>query len=416
MKGLVFSQFIDMVEERFGPDLLERIIGECQLPSGGVYSSLGTYDFEELAQLVGALSRESGLPPGALIRAFGMFLFGRLVKLYPQFIDGESSTMGFVPKVENYIHHEVRKLYPDATLPQFIIEDVGPDRLVFGYQSQRPLSDLAEGMLLACVGHFEEDIELQREDLPTDVGAKARFSLTRMAPETIPELPALEEVRREEGAPMARRRWSGTAALAAEVAAVLPAPVAETSILPPEEGEPYPEGEPYGEAQPYTESQPITDVGALAEGEQAQALAPEGEQETLATPSAEPAAELAAGEPAAEPAGEPATEPAAAEPAAAELAAAEPAAEPAATEPPAAESAAAEPAATEPPAAESAAAEPAAAETTAAEPAAAEPAAAEPTAAEPAAAEPAAAEPAVAVPPPARRGRGWATRPGALRR
>src|SRR4029078_5991453 len=176
MKGLVFSQFIDMVEERFGPDLLERIIGECHLPSGGVYSSLGTYDFEELAQLVGALSRETGSPPDALIRAFGMFLFGRLVKLYPQFIDGETSTMGFVPKVENYIHQEVRKLYPDATLPAFVIEDFAPDRLVFVYQSQRPLADLAEGMLLACVGHFAEDIELTREDLPVEHGGKARFT------------------------------------------------------------------------------------------------------------------------------------------------------------------------------------------------------------------------------------------------
>ena len=143
MKGLVFSQFIDMVEERFGPDLLERIIGVCNLPSGGVYSSLGTYDFDELAQLVGALSHETNLPPGALIKAFGMYLFGRLVKLYPQFLDGETSTMGFVPKVENYIHHEVRKLYPDAQLPAFDCEPIGSDRLVMTYRSQRPFADLA---------------------------------------------------------------------------------------------------------------------------------------------------------------------------------------------------------------------------------------------------------------------------------
>jgi PAS domain S-box-containing protein len=253
MKGLVFSQFIDMVEERFGPDLLERIIGACDLPSGGVYSSLGTYDFEELAQLVGALSRETGSPPGALIKAFGMHLFGQLVKLYPQFLDGETSTMGFVPKVENYIHHEVRKLYPDATLPSFAIEDFTPDRLVFVYQSQRPLTDLAEGMLLGCVGHFAEDIELTREDLPVELGGKARFTLMRQAPETQPELPALEAMRGD-GVPVARRRWSGTAAHAAEVAAVLPAPVPETSILPPEE--PEPEAEPEVEPEQAQQTEP----------------------------------------------------------------------------------------------------------------------------------------------------------------
>jgi PAS domain S-box-containing protein len=180
MKGLVFSQFIDMVEERFGPDLLERIIAASNLPSGGVYSSLGTYDFEELARLVGNLSSETGLPPGVLIKTFGMHLFGRLVHLYPQFLEGEVSTLGFVPKVENYIHHEVRKLYPDATLPSFLIEESSDDRLIFVYQSARPLSDLAEGMLRGSVEHFVEDVELTRDDLPIEGGgARARFTLIR---------------------------------------------------------------------------------------------------------------------------------------------------------------------------------------------------------------------------------------------
>jgi PAS domain S-box-containing protein len=179
MKGLVFSQFLDMVEERFGPDLLERIITASELPSGGVYSSLGTYDFEELARLVANLSAETSTAPEVLIKAFGIYLFGRLVGLYPQFLEGETSAMGFVPKVENYIHHEVRKLYPDATLPSFLIEEALPDRLTFVYQSARPLGDLAEGMLLGCAEHFGEDLELIREDLPTPSGGRVRFTLVR---------------------------------------------------------------------------------------------------------------------------------------------------------------------------------------------------------------------------------------------
>jgi PAS domain S-box-containing protein len=225
MKGLVFSQFIDMVEDRFGPDLLERIIASADLPSGGVYSSLGTYDFEEMESLVGALSRETGTDAGQLIKAFGMHMFGRLVSLYPQFLEGEASTMTFVPKVENYIHHEVRKLYPDATLPSFVIEEEGSERLVFVYQSPRPLSDMAEGMLLGCVDHFGEDIELHRQDLPaTDGGGRARFTLVRHVPgatESSARWPAMES---DDGVPMVRRRWGETAALAAQVAAVLPAP------------------------------------------------------------------------------------------------------------------------------------------------------------------------------------------------
>ncbi len=179
MKGLVFSEFIDMVEERFGGDVLERVIASADLPSGGVYSSIGTYDFQEMADLVTGLSTHTGIARDALIRFFGEHLFARLVDLYPQFLEGESTSMEFVPKVENYIHHEVRKLYPDADLPSFHISEQTSERLVFVYESPRPLSDMAEGMLLGCFRHFKEPIELSREDLPRDRGAKTRFTLVK---------------------------------------------------------------------------------------------------------------------------------------------------------------------------------------------------------------------------------------------
>ncbi|MCX4244156.1 heme NO-binding domain-containing protein [Paraliomyxa miuraensis] len=202
MKGLVFSEFIDMVEERFGPDLTEHIIAVSELPSGGVYSSLGTYDFEELARLIKNLSEATGKEPAVLIKAFGVHLFGRLVHLYPQFLEDETSAMDFVPKVENYIHHEVRKLYPDAALPSFSIERQGPNRLTFVYQSARPLGDLAEGMLLGCAEYFGESIELNREDLPATQGHRVRFDLVRaeaLAEESKP-------IPKGDGVPVARRK------------------------------------------------------------------------------------------------------------------------------------------------------------------------------------------------------------------
>ncbi len=238
MKGLVFSQFIDMVEERFGPDLVERIIEGSDLASGGVYSSLGTYDFEELARLVASLSEATGTPAPALIKAFGVHLFGRLVLLYPQFLAGETSTLGFVPKVENYIHHEVRKLYPDATLPSFSIEDATPKRLVFVYQSARPLGDLAEGMLHGCASHFGEDIELRRENLPTDGGGGcARFTLILHD-----ELPI-----HDDDADPGREASSGAEALVAALPAhpTSPAPAPEPAAI------------------AHAESVPPSDIGGL---------------------------------------------------------------------------------------------------------------------------------------------------------
>ncbi|MBA1333177.1 heme transporter CcmB, partial [Candidatus Endoriftia persephone str. Guaymas] len=44
MKGIVFSKFIEFVEERFSPEMADDIIESSDLPSGGAYTSVGTYD------------------------------------------------------------------------------------------------------------------------------------------------------------------------------------------------------------------------------------------------------------------------------------------------------------------------------------------------------------------------------------
>ena len=51
MKGVVFTEFIEMVEDKFSADIADQIIEEADLPSGGVYTSVGTYDHAE-AQIV----------------------------------------------------------------------------------------------------------------------------------------------------------------------------------------------------------------------------------------------------------------------------------------------------------------------------------------------------------------------------
>lgn len=39
MKGIVFREFIDMVESTFGEDISDEIIEESDLPSGGSYTA-----------------------------------------------------------------------------------------------------------------------------------------------------------------------------------------------------------------------------------------------------------------------------------------------------------------------------------------------------------------------------------------
>jgi Haem-NO-binding len=118
MKGIVFTEFLEMVEDRFSPAMADRMLEACALPSGGVYTAVGTYDHHEMVQLVSQLSTLTGVAVPELLRTYGQHLFGRFVHRYPHFFAGVDSAFAFLHNIEGYIHVEVRKLYPEADLFQ----------------------------------------------------------------------------------------------------------------------------------------------------------------------------------------------------------------------------------------------------------------------------------------------------------
>jgi hypothetical protein len=165
MKGMVFTEFLEMVESKFSADMVDDIIEDSQLPSGGAYTAVGTYDHGELVQMVGALAQRSGLPAPALVHAFGLHLFGRFYALYPGFFTGVPTALVFLEGIETVIHTEVRKLYPDAQLPQFdcVRTESGLDMV---YLSPRHFGDLAAGLIEGALLHFGDPVSVTRFDLP----------------------------------------------------------------------------------------------------------------------------------------------------------------------------------------------------------------------------------------------------------
>lgn len=180
MKGIVFTEFIEMVEQKFSPSVANRLLDECDLPSGGAYTAVGTYDYQELVSMVVKLAEISGLPAPVLIKAFGNYMFGRFHALYPVFFEGVTSAQDFLAKIEEIVHAEVLKLYPDAELPRFEITRPDSDTLIMTYYSERHFGDLAEGLIEACIGHFGKPLKLTRENLD-EAGQPVRFTISRTA-------------------------------------------------------------------------------------------------------------------------------------------------------------------------------------------------------------------------------------------
>ena len=180
MKGIVFTEFLSMVDTAFSPEVTEEIILACDLETGGAYTSVGTYDYKELIAMVVELSKKTEVPVPQLVKAFGEHLFVALVKNFPEHIDTDQDMFSFLESIEDYIHVEVRKLYPEAQLPTIACEQPHAETLLLDYKSLCPFADLAEGLITACADHFNTAVAISREKV-CETGTSASFMIKKLA-------------------------------------------------------------------------------------------------------------------------------------------------------------------------------------------------------------------------------------------
>ena len=181
MLGVVFTEFVEMVEDQFSMEMADTILESSQLASGGSYTAVGSYDSGEILALVTALSEASGEPIPDLVRSFGRHLFGRLVLGHPVVVKNLHSSLDLLVGVERHIHTEVRKLYPNAELPSFHVERHDSERITMHYDSTRPLAGLALGLIEGCADHFQETLEIDHIDTSDGSGCSATFHITRVS-------------------------------------------------------------------------------------------------------------------------------------------------------------------------------------------------------------------------------------------
>ncbi len=180
MKGIVFREFIEMVENEFSFEMADEIISASDLSTAGAYTSVGTYPHAEMVSLVTNLSKQTGQPVPALLNHFGRHLFTRFTVIHPNYVNNYGSAFELLQQLDGNIHVEVKKLYSDAELPSFTYEELPEGGMHFDYRSSRGLADFAEGLIEGCIAHFGHAVTVSRTDLPADEhGSHTRFTLTR---------------------------------------------------------------------------------------------------------------------------------------------------------------------------------------------------------------------------------------------
>lgn len=182
MKGFIFTEFLEMVEETFSLEMVDQLMLNLDLPSGGVYTAVGTYEHNEIVQLVSELSKLTEIPTDLLIHAFGVRLFSVLVERYDYLITNISNPFSFLERLEDYIHADIRKLYPEAQVPTFSCEYDLDGYMHMVYRSEHFMPDLAHGLIEGCFIHYNQDVLIERENRSNEAGKAVEF-IIQPAPE-----------------------------------------------------------------------------------------------------------------------------------------------------------------------------------------------------------------------------------------
>jgi len=181
MKGEIFVEFINLVEDQFGLATADAILSDPELPSGGSYSRVATYSHEEMVRLVLSLSSKTGVDAISLQMVFGRFLFGRLLNAHPTYVAPYAGCFELMHAIHGVIHTQVRTLYPDADLPKIIVTDEPGGSLLLNYTSERGLGHVCHGLIEGCIEHFNEPIQVERLDQADEALVfNASFRLTRL--------------------------------------------------------------------------------------------------------------------------------------------------------------------------------------------------------------------------------------------
>ena len=179
MRGVIFTEMIEFVEEALGFEVADKMIEKAMLENHGAFSQGGNYPFDHMLKLLTALSEITGKTPNELLFIFGKHLFTTLVKLYGKNIKETGNSLDFIDSVEEYVHVEVKKLYPDADLPKFETVSKDEQQLQLVYKSNKKLEAFAHGLIEACGEYFNEPLDVKYETIH-DEPHEVKFTIKKI--------------------------------------------------------------------------------------------------------------------------------------------------------------------------------------------------------------------------------------------
>lgn len=155
----MFNLVDEVVTEDHGADTWDDILEDAGLH--GAYTALGNYPDEDLLAIVRVAADRLQVERADVLRYIGQRSMPMLATRYPAFF-AVDDLRTFLMSLNDVIHPEVRKLYPDAVVPVFDYGDLPDGGLRMTYHSPRQLCYLAEGFALGAATEFDEEIAVEQ--------------------------------------------------------------------------------------------------------------------------------------------------------------------------------------------------------------------------------------------------------------
>jgi hypothetical protein len=188
MKGIIFTEFLDLVEERFGLEMVDKIICQSRLESEGIYTSIGTYSFYEFLQLLHNLSKNNSISIINLLRVYATQIFSAMDTIHPDMLKSYNDSIEMIAAMNQHIekifttkdasHEQLLKAKSFSPLPQFIVKEKTKNSLIINYKSQRRMEHFWLGLMHEMFQHFDETATIVLEKVKKD-GSEVKFTITK---------------------------------------------------------------------------------------------------------------------------------------------------------------------------------------------------------------------------------------------
>jgi len=175
MQGSIYTTFSEMVIEKMGMGVWNDLLEKVNPGSDGIYTNGMQYEDSEIMAYVAELSIMTKIDAPTLVKAFGEYLFIHLYNSSPEKIAHIDNLKDFLICIDNVIHKEVKRVYPEAYLPSFKYSETPKGDLVMFYQSKRKLCHLSEGLITSAAKHFDQPISIAHPECMHDGADKCKL-------------------------------------------------------------------------------------------------------------------------------------------------------------------------------------------------------------------------------------------------